>query len=267
SVCFSLIGVSFPACANRQPFVFRFAKGYAYLFPISTRFDHSSELKPYLAKQVCFTYLEPGDPQNSEDLMTVGYLMDLATQAGYEPRIMRIDDLGWDPDQNCFVGIEDQPLRSIFKLYPWEWLLKDEFAAQLLANYPFTQWIEPIWKMLLSNKGILHILWELFPNHPNLLECYFDGPRRMTNYVKKPLFSREGANLTIKTSVNEQMTEGPYGAEGFVYQALARVPNLDGGFPILGSWVIDGTAAGLGIRESKTPVTDNLSCFVPHLFE
>ena len=39
------------------------------------------------------------------------------------------------------------------------------------------------------------------------------------------------------------------------------------GYPVLGSWVIDGTAAGIGIRESATPVTDNLSAFVPHLFE
>lgn len=225
------------------------------------------ELKPYLANQLYFAYLEPEDPQNSEDLITVGYLMDLATQAGYAASIIRVEDLGWDEQQKCFVDTDDRPVRSIFKLYPWEWLLKDAFAPQLLANYPFTQWIEPVWKMLLSNKGILPILWELFPNHPNLLESYFDGPRRMTEYVKKPLFSREGANLTIKRVSAEQVTEGPYGAEGFVYQALARVPKLDGGYPILGSWVIDGAAAGLGIRESKTPVTDNLSCFVPHLFE
>lgn len=225
------------------------------------------ELKPYLANQLYFAHLEPEDPQNSEDLMTVGYLTDLATQAGYAASIIRIDDLGWDEQQNCFVDADDRPVRSIFKLYPWEWLLKDAFAPQLLANYPFTQWIEPVWKMLLSNKGILPILWELFPDHPNLLECYFDGPRKMTEYVKKPLFSREGANLTIKKAAAEQVTKGPYGAEGFVYQALAHVPNLDGGYPILGSWVIDGVAAGLGIRESKTPVTDNLSCFAPHLFE
>jgi glutathionylspermidine synthase len=36
---------------------------------------------------------------------------------------------------------------------------------------------------------------------------------------------------------------------------------------VLASWVIDGTAAGIGIRESFSPATDNLSCFVPHLFE
>jgi len=45
------------------------------------------------------------------------------------------------------------------------------------------------------------------------------------------------------------------------------LPNRFDGFrPVLGSWVIDGESAGLGIRESDGPVTNNLSRFVPHLF-
>jgi glutathionylspermidine synthase len=146
-------------------------------------------------------------------------------------------------------------------------LLRDAFAANLLENYPFTQWIEPIWKTLLSNKGILPVLWELFPRHDNLLECYFNNPKNLTNYVRKPLLSREGANLTLRRGTTIQETGGPYGEEGFVYQAIGRIPNFGGGFPVIGSWVIDGVAAGIGIRESETPVTNNLSCFVAHVFE
>ncbi|HYT54555.1 MAG TPA: glutathionylspermidine synthase family protein [Verrucomicrobiae bacterium] len=48
---------------------------------------------------------------------------------------------------------------------------------------------------------------------------------------------------------------------------MAHIPAFDEVYPVLGSWVIDGTAAGIGIRESFSPTTDNLSCFVPHLFE
>jgi glutathionylspermidine synthase len=121
--------------------------------------------------------------------------------------------------------------------------------------------------MLLSNKGVLPILWELFPGHPNLLEAHFHDPKKLTDYVKKPLLSREGANLTIRRGSSVQETAGPYGAEGFVYQARARIPNCNGTYPVLGSWLIDGVAAGIGIRESATPITDNRSCFVPHLFE
>jgi glutathionylspermidine synthase len=225
------------------------------------------ELKPYVAKGVHFAYLQPPDIENSEDLMTVSYLMDVASQAGFETRLIRINDIGWDEDQRAFVDLNNDPIRSIFKLYPWEWLLRDAFATQLLNNYPFTQWIEPIWKMLLSNKGILAILWELFPGHDNLLECYFDSPKNLTDYVRKPLLSREGANLDVHSGTVIQQTSGPYGAEGFVYQAIASIPNFGGAFPVIGSWVVDGVAAGIGIRESDALVTNNLSCFVPHAFE
>ncbi len=199
--------------------------------------------------------------------MTVSYLMDLAGQAGFNTPLIRIDDIGWDVDQRSFVDLSNNPIRSIFKLYPWEWLLRDAFAAHLLENYPFTQWIEPIWKMLLSNKGILPILWELFPRHDNLLECHFNRPKNLTGYVRKPLLSREGANLSLHRGTTIQQTDGPYGEEGFVYQAIGRIPDFGGVFPVIGSWVIDGVAAGIGIRESETPVTNNLSCFVPHVFE
>ena len=225
------------------------------------------ELTRYVASPLYFVYLEPPDVENSEDLMTVSYLMDVATQAGIEAVLMRIDEIGWDERRSCFVDLAGRPMCSIFKLYPWEWLLRDRFADQLLSTYKQTQWIEPIWKMLLSNKGILPILWELYPGHPNMLECYCTEPKRMTDYVKKPLLSREGANLTIQRGGSTQQTEGPYGEEGFIYQAVAKIPNFDGVFPILGSWLIDGVSAGIGIRESDTPVTNNLSCFVPHLFE
>ncbi|HEX2928251.1 MAG TPA: glutathionylspermidine synthase family protein [Candidatus Binatia bacterium] len=225
------------------------------------------ELKPYIAKLVHFAYLQPPDVENSEDLMTVSYLLDIAGQAGFDTTLLKIDDIGWDAERNCFADLDDRPIRSIFKLYPWEWLLRDEYANQLLATYPLTQWIEPIWKMLLSNKGILPILWEMFPGHPNLLESHFSEPKGLNDYVKKPLLSREGANLTIRRAGSVLETSGPYGNEGYIYQKLARIPNFDAGYPVLGSWVIDGVAAGIGIRESATPVTDNYSAFVPHLFE
>jgi glutathionylspermidine synthase len=61
-------------------------------------------------------------------------------------------------------------------------------------------------------------------------------------------------------------TGGIYGEEGFVYQGYATLPSIDGNHPVIGSWVIDGEARGIGIRESDGPVTDNYSRFVPHLF-
>jgi glutathionylspermidine synthase len=133
-----------------------------------------------------------------------------------------------------------------------------------------TVWIEPIYKMLWSNKGLLPVLWELFPDHPYLLRTYFESPREMTAYVRKPLLSREGENIQVFAPDAGVVLEtgGDYGAEGYVYQEFAPAPALRGSnHPVLGTWVVDGEPAGLSVRESNGLITDNLSRFVPHLIE
>jgi glutathionylspermidine synthase len=124
--------------------------------------------------------------------------------------------------------------------------------------------------MLLSNKGILPVLWELYPRHPYLLEAHFDSPGLMLSWVKKPLLGREGANITLHQPGREIETGGDYGEEGFVYQDLAPPVAFDGVYPVIGSWVVGheegNAAAGMGIREGDTPITGNTSRFVPHLF-
>jgi glutathionylspermidine synthase len=202
-----------------------------------------------------------------EDGITVTYLQDTAQQAGLSAGCFAIDQIGWNG--SAFVGPGERPLGAVFKLYPWEWMVREEFG-QFLAVAP-TIWIEPPWKMLLSNKGILPVLWELYPGHPNLLDARFDGPGAMECWVRKPLLGREGANITMHRPEADLETDGIYGAEGFVYQDLAQIASFDGKYPVVGSWVIGhqpgNAAAGIGIRESGTPITDNFSRFVPHLFD
>ena len=75
--------------------------------------------------------------------------------------------------------------------------------------------------MLLSNKGILPVLWELYPDHPNLLEASFDGPGRLDAWVRKPLLGREGANIEMHGPAGGLQTEGAYGDQASIYQELA----------------------------------------------
>ena len=163
-----------------------------------------------------------------------------------------------------FVDMSNHRIDTLFKLYPWEWIVHEPFA-QFLPKAK-TQFIEPAWKMILSNKGILAVLWDLFPGHPNLLPAYLDEPNGMFEYVKKPLLSREGANVTVHTMKEHLESTGEYGAEGYVFQQLAPIPTFDGKRPILGSWVIGQEAGGMGVREADGWVTGNTSRFVPHLF-
>jgi glutathionylspermidine synthase len=203
--------------------------------------------------------------ENPEDEQTVLYLRDTSQQAGVETRQVFVEDIGWDPARNGFVDLDLRPIERCFKLYPWEWLWHEEFGVHL-AGDP-VQFIEPCWKMLLSSKGILAVLWELFPEHPNLLPAY-EAPEPLAgSHVRKPRLSREGSNvMCVQNGLVVEETGGDYGEEGYVYQALATMPDFDGHRPVFGVWVVDHEAAGLGIREDSRLITSNLSRFIPHYF-
>jgi glutathionylspermidine synthase len=195
--------------------------------------------------------------ESLEDYTTTEYLRDVAMQTGMETKHLFIDDIGFDHDNNKFVDLEGNKILSIFKLYPWEWLLTEEFGEHLLTTDMTL--LEPPWKMILSNKAILPILWEMYPNHANLLPSYFTPPKRKTSFVEKPYFSREGENITVST-------EFPGPKRQMIYQEYCELPDFSGNYPVIGSWIIGSQAAGIGIREDTTPFTNNLSRFVPHLF-
>lgn len=202
-----------------------------------------------------------------EDTITATYMRDTAQQGGIKTEEIAIESIGWNRETRRFVDLADRPIGSIFKLYPWEWLVHEEFGVDLVPSYETTMWIEPAWKMVLSNKGILPILWELHPDHPNLLACYFEEGR-LDEYAKKPLLSREGSNITLVSAsgTTAGSDDAGYGEEGYIYQALAPLPDFNGNHPVIGSWVIQGQSAGIGIRESSGPITNNTSRFIPHLF-
>jgi glutathionylspermidine synthase len=201
---------------------------------------------------------------NAEDRGTVEYLRDTAIQAGVETAGIAIEDIGWDGER--FLDLADEPIDALFKLYPWEWIVEEEFGRHLLSSA--TRVIEPAWKMVLSNKAALSLLWEMAPNHPNLLPAALEPGRIEGAVVRKPIFGREGANVqVIEAGRVVAETGGEYGAEGFVYQAHAPLPAFDGNYPVIGSWVVASQPAGMGIREDSTAITTDYSRFVPHFFE
>jgi glutathionylspermidine synthase len=235
------------------------------------------DLLPYLSQPVWFTH-----DGAEEDGMTIAYLQDTAHQAGLKTAALPMRQIGWDSAGSRFVDRNRNELRSVFKLYPWEWMLTDSFGDHALATMNATsqkpvpgkvQWIEPIWKMMWSNKSLLAILWELYPNHELLLPAYLDGPHKMQNYIRKPLVGREGAGVQLfRNWAEEGVAAQPNAwdqkaaAGQCVYQAMASLAQADGKTAVLGSWLIDGEPAGMGIRESDGPITSNTSRFVPHLF-
>lgn len=196
-----------------------------------------------------------------EDYITVEYLRDTAIQAGFETDYLDVEQIGWDRAARAFVDRAGRPIRRLFKLYPWEWIIREDFGKNVLASR--MQWIEPAWKMILSCKAILPMLYERHPESPFLLPASF-APLE-GNYVKKPLQAREGANITVVINGQTRIaTDGVYADSPPVYQSLAPMKSYEGRYPVFGTWVVNGVACGLGIREDETMVTQNTSRFVPH---
>lgn len=213
-----------------------------------------------------------------EDVGNCEYLLDVALQAGWQASLLDLADIGL-LDDGHYVDGDNQPIRTCFKLYPWEWLVNEPLAEALPRRR--TLWLEPAWKMVLSNKALLPLLWEAHPGHPNLLPAYFDPePLAGQRHVIKPLLSREGANIQLVDGGQTQLaTPGAYGGQRHIYQAHAPIASfpapetsfMHGPLPavhaVLGSWVVADEAVGLCVREDITPITSNSAYFVPHFFE
>jgi glutathionylspermidine synthase len=207
---------------------------------------------------------------NEEDWICVHYLMDTAVQAGFEVKHVFTEGLGFDNNTGCFVDQDDQQIDILFKLYPLEWMMREDFGVHLLHTN--TQIVEPLWKAMFSTKAMLPILWKLYPGHRLLLPAYFEHdvlPDHFTSYARKPIFSREGANISLIRDGREiaKGQEQEYGAEGHILQELVELKEHDGFFPIIGAWVVGDEAAGMCVREDSNRITTNMSNFVPHFFE
>ena len=207
---------------------------------------------------------------SEEDWGTIEYLEDCAKQAGLKTAKLQIEQIGLSTDGQ-FTDDKDEPIAAMFKLYPWEWLLREEFAENIPASG--CQFIEPAWKSVLSNKALMPLLWERFEGHPNLLPSYFedgvDADKLGARYVRKPIYSREGWNIEILDAADAAAgavtREGPYGAEGHIIQAYHPLPDFGGRRPMCGVWLVASQAAGMCIRDDDNDITGDDAHFVPHV--
>lgn len=206
------------------------------------------------------------EEESLEDRGTVQYLEDCAAEAGIPCEFINIHDIGEGPDGEL-TDLNNHVITWMFKLYPLEMMFRDEYAR--LIEPSNVRFIEPPWKAILSNKAILPLLWSMFPDHPNLLPAFYtekEMEEYTKNYVKKPIFSREGANITVFRDGDPVSHEiGPYGEEGYIYQALCDLPKYGDDWTLIGSWVIGNQPAGISIREDKSRVTKDMSRFIPHI--
>lgn len=201
-----------------------------------------------------------------EDRGTVQYLQDCASEAGLASPFVFVEDIGLGQNGR-FTDLTDTCIDALFKLYPWEFMQREEFGDAIQDSQ--VDWIEPIWKTILSNKALMPMLWKMFPNHPNLLASYFEDElhkAQNTKLVKKPIYSREGANVSIiENGKVIQSADGPYGEEGYIYQEFYPLPKFSGSHTLIGSWLVNDQAAGISVREDSSLITQDSSRYLPHV--
>jgi glutathionylspermidine synthase len=204
-----------------------------------------------------------------DDKGTLEYLKECARDAGLKTCFLDMKEIGLN-ERGQLTDLDDRPIQTLVKLYPWEWIMAEEFGKKVPACG--ARFIEPSWKAILSNKGLMPLLWGMFEGHANLLPAFFeDDPVAAElvstgNYVRKPMLSRQGANVEIVTGGQTQYkSDGPYSENAHIIQGFQPLPEYDGRFPLVGCWIIAGKLAGLCIREDKTLVTSTDSRFVPHI--
>lgn len=195
-----------------------------------------------------------------EDFENIQYIEGLLRMQGYETVMIDLKDIG--TFEGKIYDLDDNEITQLYKLYPWEQLVEDSAFDCLKDVFV----MEPCWKAIISNKAFMCILWELFPDHQNLIPSYFENQFE-DNYVKKPIYSREGANVEIYSEGTVFKSDDlGYGEEGYIYQEFIPLPKFDEKYLMIGSWVINGIPSGIGIREDFCVVTKNEAMFIPHIF-
>ena len=203
--------------------------------------------------------------------------------------IVGLDGLGWGAD-GTVIDADGEPILWVWKTWAWETALdqlRDEavdedafLAAHALKEArdhnprlidvllrPETMVFEPLWTLIPSNKAILPVLWMLYEDHPNLLEARFEltDSLKEKGYVIKPIVGRCGHNITLRSAGDEVLAEtgGKFDAENCVYQALFKLPNIDGYCVQVSTFTTDGHDAGACLRCDKSLVVTTESDLFP----
>ena len=204
---------------------------------------------------------------NEEEENTVRLLQHIAQEAGYETEFAYMDDVEFESEEG--ISYQDESYELWFKLIPWEDIaLEESDLAMLLTNIIKNQKaiiFNPAYTLLFQSKGLLKILWDLYPNHPMLLESSFE-PLEGQKQVKKPIFGREGGNVSIldENASELESVDGDYANHKMLYQAYTELAIDTQANSYQAGVFYAYEACGLGFRKGGK-ILDNMSKFVGHI--
>lgn len=202
---------------------------------------------------------------STEEERTVKFLQDMAQDAGLQTDFCYVDEVQLSPTDGIFYN--DTNFEFWFKFIPWENISIDEPELALIINDIMANQkailLNPAYTILFQSKRILKILWDLYPNHPLLLETSYELLNK--KQVKKHAFGREGANISILDANGKPITtkDGEYANHKPIYQEFYPLNTHNGSF-YQANVFFAFESCGLGFRKGSE-IIDNYSKFVSHV--
>jgi glutathionylspermidine synthase len=202
---------------------------------------------------------------NDEEEHTVKLLQHIASEIGYKTDFAYIDDVEFSDDG---ISKDDELYEFWFKLIPWEDIAiqEGELAVRLtdIINHQKAIILNPAYTLMFQSKGIMKVLYEMYPNHPLLLKTS-NEPLQNIKQVEKMCFGREGENIAIINDDNslDIKTDGEYENGKAIYQEYVEFPkdNSDNYYQAGVFYAYE--ACALGFRKGGK-ILDNMSKFVGH---
>ena len=205
---------------------------------------------------------------SSEDINTTKLLEHIASEAGFNTDFEFIENVQFNDDG---IFKDEESFEFWFKLIPWENIAIEESELALILTEIIKEKkaiiFNPAYSLMFQSKGFMKILWDLYPNHPLLLETSFE-PLDNKKQVEKRCFGREGANTKIINSDGsiDVETSGDYEGHKAIYQEYVELPTDDQGKTYQAGVFFAYEACGLGFRRGEK-ILNNMSKFVGHIIK
>ena len=203
---------------------------------------------------------------SSEDINTTKLLEHIASEAGFNTDFEFIENVQFSDDG---IFKDEESFEFWFKLIPWENIAIEESELALILTEIIKEKkaiiFNPAYTLMFQSKGFMKILWDLYPNHPLLLETSFE-PLENKKQVEKRCFGREGANTKIINSDGsiDVETSGDYEGHKAIYQEYVELPTDKDGNSYQAGVFFAYEACGLGFRKGSK-ILNNMSKFVGHI--
>lgn len=228
--------------------------------------------------------------EDPEETYHARFMRRAIEEAGLTWKMVRgVEGLRWGED-GVVTDEDGLPINWVWKTWAWETAL-DEIRHQISDDErnlrlhrtidraampprlvdvllrPEVMVFEPLWTLIPSNKAILPILWQLYPNHPYLLDTQFELTDELASagHVAKPIVGRCGQNIAIygRNSALVTQTAGRFAERDMIYQQLFPLPTIGGVNVQLCSFSVEGTFSGACVRVDPSAIITTKSDILP----